>query len=87
MDEIPIRMTNDFERVELTGKVIRNDKRGPNPVRLENILARNDIGPEYWLKGLDRLEMDFPSVTGNEATLLEYWRSLFLGMLNSNRQT
>ena len=72
MHEIPIRMTDYFELVELTGKVIREDKRGHIPARLENILSRNDIDPEYWLTGLDSLEKDFPSVMGSETTLLAY---------------
>ena len=53
-------------------KVIRDDKRGHIPYRLDNILSRNDIDPEYWLKGLDSLEKDFPSVMGSETTLLAY---------------
>lgn len=72
MDEMPIRMTDYFELLELTGKVILDGKRGPIPSNQENILSRNNIEPEHWLKGLDNLEKDFPSVMGNETTLLAY---------------
>ncbi len=58
---LPFKLTDYLELVELTGRVIREDKRGYVENNLPPILQRLGIEPEQWLKMPTSFEKQYKS--------------------------
>jgi hypothetical protein len=69
---LPFRLTDYIELVELTGRVIRSDKRGSIDSREAPILQRLGIDGESWLELATELEGLFCYAIGKEQLLGQY---------------
>lgn len=68
-NEIPMREVDYFELVDLTGRVVREDKKGHIPNHLASILIRLGIKPESWFDCVQKMERRFYFAVGSEAKL------------------
>lgn len=66
---LPFKLTDYLELVELTGRVLRNDKRGAIANNLPPILQRLGIEPESWLKLTTSFETSFKDLVGSPTAL------------------
>jgi REP element-mobilizing transposase RayT len=66
---LPFKLTDYLELVELTGRVIREDKRGYIENNLPPILQRLGIESEQWLKMTTSFEISFKSLVGNPSLM------------------
>ena len=66
---LPFKLTDYLELVELTGRVIREDKRGHIENNLPPILQRLGIESEQWLKMTTSFEKSFKSLVGNPSLM------------------
>ncbi len=64
-DGLPFKLTDYLELVELTGRVIREDKRGHIEKHQPPILQRLDIEAESWMKMTTSFEKTFKDLVGN----------------------
>ena len=62
---LPFKLTDYLELVELTGRVIREDKRGYIEKHQPPILQRLGIEPESWIKMTTSFEKTFKDLVGN----------------------
>ena len=62
---LPFKLTDYLELVELTGRVIRENKRGYIEKHQPPILLRLGIEPDSWLKMTTSFEKTFKSLVGN----------------------
>ncbi len=62
---LPFKLTDYLELVEMTGRVIREDKRGYIEKHQPPILQRLGIEPESWLKMTTSFEKTFKDLVGN----------------------
>ena len=62
---LPFKLTEYLELVELTGRVIREDKRGHIEKHHPPILKRLGIEPESWIKMTTSFEKTFKDLVGN----------------------
>lgn len=68
-DGLPFKLTEYLELVELTGRVIREDKRGYIEKHQPPILQRLGIGAESWVKMTTSFEKTFKDLVGNPALM------------------
>jgi len=68
-DEIPMRESDYIELVDLTGRVIREDKKGHIPNHLAGILDRLGIRPGSWFDCVQKMEKRFYSAVGSTNNL------------------
>lgn len=68
---LPFKLTEYLELVELTGRVIRNDKRGHIESDNPAILQRLGIAPEHWLTLTQTFEESFNDLVGSPESLTE----------------
>ena len=66
---LPFKLTDYLELVELTGRVILDDKRGSISNTLPPILERLNIEPDNWLKLTTSFESNFKDLVGNPTAL------------------
>ena len=66
---LPFKLSDYLELVELTGRVIREDKRGRIPNKLPPILQRLNIEPDRWLKLTTSFESIFKDLVGSPTAL------------------
>ena len=66
---LPFKLTDYLELVELTGRVIREDKRGYIENNLPPILQRLGIETDQWLKMTMTFEESFKSLVGNPSLM------------------
>jgi hypothetical protein len=66
---LPFKLTEYLELVELTGRVIREDKRGYIENNLPPILQRLGIETDQWLKMTMTFEESFKSLVGNPSLM------------------
>ncbi|MFT5594801.1 MAG: hypothetical protein ACI8SR_003195 [Oceanicoccus sp.] len=66
---LPFKLTDYLELVELTGRVIREDKRGSISNTLPPILQRLNIDSDSWLKLTTSFESNFKDLVGNPTAL------------------
>ncbi len=69
---LPFELASYLELVELTGRCIREDKRGYINQQTLPILARLDITPENWIKLTSRFTKLFHGAVGKEPALNEF---------------
>ncbi len=69
---LPFKFTDYLELIDLTGRVIREDKRGNIDVSLTPILQRINLTSEQWLEVSTGFEKNFGSAVGSEMLLAEY---------------
>jgi len=68
-DGLPFKLTDYLELVELTGRVLRDDKPGSISNKLPPILQRLGIEPENWLKLTHSFETSFKDLVGSPTAL------------------
>ncbi len=66
---LPFRLTEYLELVELTGRVIRDDKRGHIEGNMPPILKRLGIEPESWIELTTKFEDNFKDLVGSPTIL------------------
>lgn len=66
---LPFKLTDYLELVELTGRVIREDKRGYIEHHQPPILQRLSIESEQWMKMTTSFEKQFKSLVGNPSLM------------------
>ena len=69
---LPFKLTDYLELVDLTGRVIRSDKRGALDISLAPILQRINLTTEQWLEVSTGFEKHFTTAIGSEKLLAEY---------------
>jgi hypothetical protein len=69
---LPFELTDYIELVELTGRVVRSDKRGSMNPHEAPILQRLGVDGESWLELATRIEDLFCSAIGKEQLLKQY---------------
>jgi len=69
---LPFKLTDYLELIELTGRVIRADKRGALDISLAPILQRINLTSEQWLEVTTGFEKHFKAAVGSEKLLAEY---------------
>ena len=69
---LPFKLTDYLELIDLTGRVIRADKRGSLDVSLAPILQRINLTSEQWLDVTTGFEKHFSTAVGSEFLLAEY---------------
>jgi len=76
---LPFRLTDYLELVDLTGRIIRDDKRGSIDISLAPILQRIGLTSQQWLTTTTEFEKHFSSAVGNESDLTTF-------CVNTNRE-
>ncbi len=66
---LPFKLTDYLELVELTGRVMREDKRGYIENTQLPVLQRIGIEPKQWLKMTSSFERCFKSLVGNPSIM------------------
>lgn len=66
---IQMRLSDYFELVDATGRVVREDKRGHISASAQNILKRLNIDEDRWLNMACKFEDCFSSFVGNEHSI------------------
>ena len=66
---LPFKLTDYLELVELTGRVIRSDKRGYIDNNQPKILERLGIEQDKWLTLTTSFENSFKDLVGNPARM------------------
>jgi len=69
---LPFKLTDYLELIDLTGRVIRSDKRGALDISLAPILQRIYLTSEQWLEVTTDFEKHFTTAVGSEKLLAEY---------------
>ena len=69
---LPFRFTDYLELVDLTGRIIREDKRGSIDASLTPILQRIGLSSAQWLAVTTQFETHFKTAVGKEASLTHY---------------
>ena len=69
---LPFRFTDYLELVDLTGRIIREDKRGSIDASLTPILQRIGLSSAQWLAVTTQFEKHFIAAVGNEISLTNY---------------
>ncbi|EAQ66786.1 hypothetical protein MED121_12700 [Marinomonas sp. MED121] len=69
---LPFKLTDYLELVDLTGRVIRSDKRGALDISLAPILQRINLTTEQWLEVSTGFEKHFTTAVGSERKLAKY---------------
>ncbi len=72
---VPLELKSYIELVELTGRCIREDKRGHIPHEQQPILARLNITPKNWLIITTQFDRAFKGAVGRPATLKQYCKN------------
>ena len=78
---LPFKLTDYLELVELTGRAIREDKRGFIEKHQPPILTRLGIEPEQWMKMTTSFEQCFKSIVGNPSIM-----DTAIALLNKKRR-
>jgi REP element-mobilizing transposase RayT len=66
---LPFKLTEYLELVELTGRVIRDDKRGHIDGNIPTVLQRLGIEPKNWMELTTRFEANFKDLVGSPSML------------------
>jgi len=69
---LPFKLEDYLELIDLTGRVIREDKRGSLDMTLAPILQRINLTSEQWLEVSTGFEKHFKTAVGSEVLLAEY---------------
>jgi len=69
---LPFKLEDYLELIDLTGRIIRGDKRGSLDVSLAPILQRINLTSEQWLEVSTGFETRFGSAVGSEMLLADY---------------
>jgi len=69
---LPFKLEDYLELIDLTGRVIREDKRGSLDISLAPILQRINLTSEQWLEVSTGFEKHFKTAVGSEALLADY---------------
>ncbi|WP_036181542.1 transposase [Marinomonas sp. MED121] len=69
---LPFKLTDYLELIDLTGRVLREDKLGNIDMSLAPILQRINLTSEQWLEVSTGFEKHFKSAVGSELLLAEY---------------
>jgi hypothetical protein len=69
---LPFDLTDYIQLIELTGRCIRDDKRGYIENKLSNILLRLNICPENWLIITTQFRKVFHGAVGNSQALADF---------------
>ena len=64
-----MRLNDYIELVDITGRIIRNDKRGAINASADKILNRLSIDEDQWLEMTSNFEGCFSSFVGGESSL------------------
>ncbi|MCF6459415.1 transposase, partial [Pseudoalteromonas sp. MMG024] len=73
---LPFELKSYIELVELTGRIIRKDKRGAISANELPILTRLGISPENWLKLTTQFTKSFHGAVGKPDNMIEYCEHL-----------
>ena len=73
---LPFRLTDYLDLVDISGRIIREDKRGHIDARLSPILARLSIDPKHWDYLIKHIESRFKSFVGSAFKLKQICQSL-----------
>jgi hypothetical protein len=68
-DGLPFKLTEYLELVELTGRVIRDDKRGHIDSNIPPILKRLGIEAKNWMELTTKFEANFKDLVGSPSIL------------------
>jgi len=79
---LPYKLENYLEFTDLTGRVIREDKRGSLDMTLAPILQRINLTSEQWLEVSTSFEKHFKTAVGAEVLLAEYCEHIELQRLS-----
>ena len=69
---LPFKLEDYLELIDLTGRIIREDKRGSIDASLAPILQRINLTSVQWLEVSTEFEKRFGSAVGSEMLLTEY---------------
>jgi len=72
---LPFRFTDYLELVDLTGRIIREGKRGSIDVSLTPILQRIGLSSKQWMTVTTEFEKHFTTAVGNETSLTNYCKN------------
>lgn len=61
---LPFRLNDYLERLDWTGRIIRNDKRGATPTTCPPILDRLNLSAKHWLYTSQHFESSFKGLVG-----------------------
>ena len=73
---LPFKLTDYLDLVDITGRTIREDKRGYIDQKYPAILKRLNIEPEKWLELAKTFEEQFKVIAGSQNSIetnLEYF--------------
>ncbi|KPV96400.1 hypothetical protein AN214_01495 [Pseudoalteromonas sp. P1-9] len=73
---LPFELNSYLELVELTGRIMREDKRGAIPIDALPLLNRLSISPENWLKLTTQFTKSFHGAVGKPAMMAAYCEHL-----------
>ncbi|MCF6459388.1 transposase [Pseudoalteromonas sp. MMG024] len=73
---LPFELKSYLELVELTGRIMREDKRGVIPHDTQPLLNRLSISPENWLKLTSKFTKSFHGAVGKPEHMAEYCEHL-----------
>ncbi len=73
---LPFRLADYLELVDLSGRIIKKDKRGHIDARLSPILERLSIEPKHWDYLIKHFESRFKSFVGGAFKLKQVCQSL-----------
>jgi len=73
---LPFRLTDYLALVDLSGRILRDDKRGAIDAQLSPILERLNIEPEHWGYLIRNFESRFKSFVGTAFKLRQVCQSL-----------
>ena len=73
--KIDFSLSDYFELVDYTGRILREDKKGVIPNKLMPILFRLHLTPQGWINMTSHLEEKFFDAIGNPKSLIEFKRA------------
>ena len=69
---LPFKLTDYLELIDLTGRLVREDKRGSLDISLAPILQRINLTSEQWLEVSTGFEKHFTTAIGSDRQLAKY---------------
>ncbi len=73
---LAFRLTDYLELLDMSGRILRDDKHAAIDAQVSPILTRLHIEPEYWAYLIQHFESRFKSLVGGAYKLKQVCRSL-----------
>ncbi len=86
---LPFTQEDYFELVDVTGRIIREDKRGYIPDSIPSVVLRLGIQPDHWIDHIQNFGKTYSSCAGSVTAIADYaerkGRNWCKGVANSAR--